>query len=301
MAEDGKTATLALIQQYVYNQGSAWDYTLNYLDRFYEDVSRDAAASTSPDLHGGYCALIRTLGVRTAELHAAFARNTGDPAFDPVALGATDVATWTQRLREQATDSLDRLARRRDGLPESIREDTDRLLGQREKLLARIAAHANDKSDGMKTRLHGDYHLGQVLVVQNDFVITDFEGEPTRTMEERSQKQSPLKDVAGMLRSFDYAMHAALFKFIAGRPDAREAVESAGRQWQAQAEKAFLDGYEEVARANGLASARAETNRLLELFVLEKAVYELKYEVDHRPDWVRIPLNGLLATIQRGR
>jgi maltose alpha-D-glucosyltransferase / alpha-amylase len=301
LAEDGKTATLALIQQYVFNQGSAWDYTLNYLDRYYEDVSRDAAASSTPDLHGGYCALIRTLGVRTAELHAAFARNTGDPAFDPVAIGAADVATWTQRLREQATESLERLARRRDALPESIREDTDRLLRQREKLLACIDAHANDKSDGTKTRLHGDYHLGQVLVVQNDFVITDFEGEPTRTMEERSQKQSPLKDVAGMLRSFDYAMHAALFKFIAGRPDAREAVESAGRQWQSQAENAFLDGYEEVARANGLASARAEMTGLLELFVLEKAVYELKYEVDHRPDWVRIPLNGLLVTLERGR
>src|SRR6266536_3134766 len=109
LAEDGRTATLALIQQYVFNQGSAWDYTLNYLDRFFEDVSRDAAASSSPDLHGGYCALIRTLGIRTAELHAAFARNTGDPAFDPVALGAADVSTWTQGLRDQATESLDRL------------------------------------------------------------------------------------------------------------------------------------------------------------------------------------------------
>jgi maltose alpha-D-glucosyltransferase / alpha-amylase len=140
-----------------------------------------------------------------------------------------------------------------------------------------------------------------VLLVKNDFVITDFEGEPTRTMEERAEKHSPLKDVAGMLRSLDYAMHAALFKFVAGRPDAREAVEAAGTQWQAQAAAAFLDGYEEVARDNGLASARAEMSGVLELFVLEKAIYELKYEVDNRPDWVRIPLTGLLHTLERNR
>ena len=120
-------------------------------------------------------------------------------------------------------------------------------------------------------------------------------------MEERAQKQSPLKDVSGMLRSFDYAMHAALSKFIAGRPDAREAVAAAGRQWEAQATKAFLDGYEEVARETGLGSARAQADGLLEIFVLEKVVYELKYEVDNRPDWVRMPLNGLLSVLEDGR
>jgi len=191
---------------------------------------------------------------------------------------------------------LERVERRRDGLPEALRADAGRLLSQREALLARIAAHANDRSAGAKTRLHGDYHLGQVLLVQNDFVITDFEGEPSRTMAERAQKQSPLKDVAGMLRSFDYAMHAALFNFTSERPETREAVEPAGRQWQEQAIAAFLDGYDEAATGT-LASARAERNGLLELFVLEKAVYELAYEVDNRPDWVRIPLAGLLDVL----
>ncbi len=301
LAEDGRSATLALIQKYVFNQGSAWDYALNYLDRLFEDSSREAATAAGVDLHDGHAALIRTLGRRTAELHAALARPTGDPAFDPVPLSTADVSAWTDRVREQASNSLDRLARRRDALPETLRGDADRLLGLRDALLRRIAAHANDRCACTKTRVHGDYHLGQVLLVQNDFVIIDFEGEPTRTMEERAQKQSPLKDVAGMLRSFDYAMHAALFKFIAGRPDAREAVQAAGTHWQTQATEAFLDGYEDVARESGLASARAETDGLLELFVLEKAVYELKYEVDNRPDWVRIPLNGLLDTLERSR
>jgi len=120
-------------------------------------------------------------------------------------------------------------------------------------------------------------------------------------MEERAQKHSPLKDVAGMLCSFDYAMHTGLFKFVSERPDAREAVESAGLQWQVQAAEAFLDGYDEVAHANALTSARAEMKGLLELFVLEKAVYELKYEVDNRPDWVRIPLIGLLNILKGSR
>src|SRR5262249_57593475 len=107
-------------------------------------------------------------------------------------------------------------------------------------------AHSGDRTEGRKTRLHGDYHLGQVLLVQNDFVITDFEGEPSRTMEERAEKHSPLKDVAGMLRSFDYAMHAAMFKYISERPDAREAVEPAGRQCLAHAVTAFPHRYDPV-------------------------------------------------------
>jgi len=299
VAEDGRTATLALIQQYVYNQGSAWDYTLNYLDRFFEDASRQAASATGPDVHGGYNALIRTLGLRTGELHAAFARSAGLPAFEPVPLTDADVAALAERVRADAAEVLDRLARRRDTLPEAVRGDADRLLSERERLLVRIAERAKQRAGGSKTRVHGDYHLGQVLLVQNDFVITDFEGEPSRTMAERAQKHSPLKDVAGMLRSFDYAMHAALFKFVAVRPDAKEAVEPAGGQWQQHATGAFLDGYEEGARAGGLASPRTQAKGLLELFMLEKAIYELKYEVDNRPDWVRIPVSGLLAALAR--
>jgi maltose alpha-D-glucosyltransferase / alpha-amylase len=164
---------------------------------------------------------------------------------------------------------------------------------------ARCAArpNASHRSDGPKTRVHGDYHLGQVLLVQNDFVITDFEGEPARPLAERARKQSPLKDVAGMLRSFDYALSAALFQFTTERSDVRERVEAAGRQWRTQAAHAFLDGYDEIARAGMLASPRAEANGLLELFVLEKALYELGYEADNRPGWLGIPLHGLLEIL----
>ena len=202
-------------------------------------------------------------------------------------------------MRREAAATLDRLAGRLDALPEAARSDAARLLAARDALLARIDAHAHDTSAGGKTRVHGDYHLGQVLLAQNDFVITDFEGEPGRTMDERAEKQSPLKDVAGMLRSFDYAMQAALQRFRSARPDASEAVARAGRHWLAHASASFLDGYDDVARIEGLAGARAEMDALLELFVLEKAVYELRYEVDNRPDWVRIPLAGLLDIVER--
>jgi maltose alpha-D-glucosyltransferase/alpha-amylase len=300
LADDGRVATLALIQRYVRNQGDGWNYTQEYLDRFFEDVSREALSAAGADVHGGYLALMRTLGRRTAQLHAAFARPSTDPAFAPQPITAEDVGAWGRRTRQLADESLDRLARQRDALPQNVREEAERLLAQRASLLARIAAHGNDPGAGSQTRVHGDYHLAQVLLAQNDFVIIDFEGEPLRTMAERARKQSPLRDVAGMLRSLDYAMHAALFDFAGERADGRDAIEPAARQWLAQATDAFLGGYDETAGGAGLAQARAHVGGLLELFVLEKALYELGYEVDNRPDWVRIPLQGLLDVLEGG-
>ncbi len=133
--------------------------------------------------------------------------------------------------------------------------------------------------------------------MQNDFVIVDFEGEPTRTLAERREKQSPLKDVAGMLRSFDYAMGVALDRADGDRSEAHAARERAARDWLIASRRRFLEGYESIARDAGLASPRAEVSGLLELFLLEKALYELAYEIDHRPDWIRIPLRGLAGIL----
>ena len=294
VADDGRTATLALVQGYVQNQGDGWDYTQSYLERFFDDTSREAPQASGPDVHGAYMTLARTLGVRTAELHAAFARSRGNPAFDPEPMTPADVTALSQRVRDEAVSALERLARRLDALAPSVRSAAERLLAARDRLSERIARHASGPAGGPKTRIHGDYHLGQVLLVQNDFVITDFEGEPSRPLAERARKQSPLKDVAGMLRSFDYARSAALFNFATERGDVRERVEAAGRHWRVQAAHAFVDGYDEIVRAAGLASPRGEAGGLLELFVLEKALYELAYEADNRPDWLGIPLDGLL-------
>src|SRR5262249_43438763 len=139
----------------------------------------------------------------------------------------------------------------------------------------------------VKTRLHGDYHLGQILLAHNDFVITDFEGEPTRSLAERRQKDSALRDVAGMLRSRHYARFRALSHAIEDRPDAL------ARSWEQVGREAFIDGYRVAAQESGLFPGWGEASGLIELFMLEKAFYELGYEMDHRPDWVRIPLSGI--------
>ncbi|MDH5207148.1 MAG: maltose alpha-D-glucosyltransferase [Burkholderiaceae bacterium] len=297
--DDGRATTLALLQGFVENQGDGWEYTLNHLERFFEQWP-DGTGSTA-DAHGGYLALARTLGVRSAELHAALACTTGAAAFDPEPIAPADVVAWTQRARRGAEATLDRLARRYAELPEPAQADAQRVLEGRPAVLARIDKHAKDRSTKVKTRVHGDYHLGQVLLVENDFVIVDFEGEPAHTLAQRREKQSPLKDVAGMLRSFDYAMHVALDRADGERREASGAREQAGRDWLREARGKFLDGYEEVALAAGLASPRTEAGGLLELFLLEKVLDELAYEIDHRPDWVRVPLRGLADILATGQ
>jgi maltose alpha-D-glucosyltransferase / alpha-amylase len=294
---DGSAATLAIVQGYVSNQGDAWTMTVDYLDRFF-DAPRPTVAHDAFDMHGSYVALARTLGRRTAELHAVLARTTGNAAFDPEPTTAADVARWTEQVYVSAVNVLDRLRARRDGLAEKARAEADRLLACADDLLGRVRAHASDATRGPRTRIHGDYHLGQLLVSKHDFVISDFEGEPARSLDERRAKTSPLKDIAGMLRSFDYAMHAALLDVTSEQPDARDQHLAEALVWQREARDAFFEGYDAVAHEAGLASPRDEAGGLLELFVLEKAVYELGYEVDNRPDWLRIPLRGLLEILE---
>ncbi|MGZ5230186.1 MAG: maltose alpha-D-glucosyltransferase, partial [Burkholderiales bacterium] len=173
---DGSVSTLAILQAYVSNQGDAWTYTLEYLARFLD--TQRAAAELPPDVHGAYRALIQTLGVRTAELHAAFAQKTGDAAFDPEPARPEDYAEWKRRLHEDAIATFDLLGRRLEQVPAAIGADARRLLERRTQILERIGSLPTPAGPTLKTRHHGDYHLGQVLINKNDFIITDFEGEP---------------------------------------------------------------------------------------------------------------------------
>ena len=291
----GRVTTLALLQAYVEHQGDAWRYTLDYLDRELERESAVGTRGRAAEVHGGYLALIRTLGVRTAELHAALSRRTGNPSFDPEPISMPDIAEWVHRARSEADAVFARLTDRMTSLPETVRASAQRVLDARGAIVGQIDAHTNDKTAGTKVRVHGDYHLGQALVAKNDFVIVDFEGEPSRPLAERRKKQSTLKDVAGMLRSFDYAMHTALDRASRARPEHDAVLRELGREWQDVTRRAYLDGYEEVARSAGLASPREEATRLLQLFLIEKACYELDYELDNRPTWVAVPLAGLAA------
>jgi maltose alpha-D-glucosyltransferase/alpha-amylase len=182
--------------------------------------------------------------------------------------------------------------------------EAEALLKQRKACLERIKQLTDQPVTASKTRLHGDYHLGQVLVAQNDFYILDFEGEPARPLDERRAKTSPLKDVAGMLRSFDYAAWSAVLTEAEFDPSGTEIVLSLAERWRQSTEDAFLASYREtIAGCSSYPDDPGEAQRLLELFLLEKALYEICYEAANRPGWLTIPIKGvagLLAKEDRG-
>jgi maltose alpha-D-glucosyltransferase/alpha-amylase len=298
---DGQTLTLALLQAYVENQGTAWNYAVDYLECFLAEQlgqpeQHDVAPDASP--HGFFLTLMTVLGTRTAELHCAFSHSTGDAAFDPEPIAAADTEAWCRQLQAEAVATLDELEARRDRLPPEVHAATDRLLSARPALLDRIAPHALAGIAAAKMRYHGDYHLGQVLRVQNDFVITDFEGEPARPLEERRQKHSPLRDVAGMLRSFSYVSAVAVNRATTERPGDRHRLGPLVQQWEHEVTEAFLRGYRAAIADCGAWPADADqAGRLIDFFILDKALYELRYEMDNRPEWLAIPLYSLLRRL----
>ncbi|MGN8077743.1 maltose alpha-D-glucosyltransferase [Variovorax sp. 22077] len=290
MTADGRTMTLAMVQRYVANQGDGWDYTLGYLERFLRDVATsDGDAPEVAAVHGGFLALMAKLGRRTAELHEALASRTGAAAFDPEPLSATHVAGFKARAAADATATLEMLRERFEQLPPAAQTDARMLLDAGEALRASIEAKQPAEGGGVMSRYHGDYHLGQVLVKDNDFVIIDFEGEPARSFDERRMKGSPLRDVAGMLRSFNYARWSALRRVAQSTQEA-ERLAGPAIAWEQATRDAFLAGY-----------GRALDGELLALFELEKALYELRYELGNRLDWAQVPLHGVLALVRPGR
>jgi maltose alpha-D-glucosyltransferase/alpha-amylase len=285
--------TLALLQAFVMNQGDGWDYTLNYLTRFLEERRTDVAMAE--DVHGAYLELVKTLATRTAELHRALATPTSDEAFSPEKIREEDIARWRLGIREEAEKTLDLLAERVVQLPGSASSEGQHLLSQRARLLRRIDSSLPQLPNGLKTRLHGDYHLGQVLLKRNDFVIVDFEGEPGRPLAERRIKHSPLRDVAGMLRSFTYARWAGMQRCSTQSPDDCSRWDSLLEKWENDVRSTFITTYDAIARPAGIYGSLEEIQPLLSLFEVEKALYETRYELGNRPDWAGIPLRSLIA------
>jgi maltose alpha-D-glucosyltransferase / alpha-amylase len=290
---EGKTVTLALLQAFVMNQGDGWDYTVNYLTRFLEE--RRTHVALAEDVHGAYLELVKTLATRTAELHRALATPTSDEAFAPEKIKEEDLARWRLNVRQEAETTLEMLAQRVPQLPPAVASEAEHLLSQRAMLLRRIDASVPRLPRGLKTRLHGDYHLGQVLLKRNDFIIVDFEGEPARTLAERRIKHSPLRDVAGMLRSFAYARWAAMQRL------ANQTAEDCNRwiplldKWENDVKSTFIATYDAIARPSGIYQSLEEVQPLLMMFEVEKALYETRYELSNRPDWASIPLRSLIA------
>jgi maltose alpha-D-glucosyltransferase/alpha-amylase len=181
-------------------------------------------------------------------------------------------------------------------LPDDVVECAGLVLSRRRQILDRFRSPGVDSIDGLLTRIHGDYHLGQVLRYRSDFVILDFEGEPARSLAERRAKQSPMKDVAGMLRSFSYAAYATLINFTARRPEDLGRLLPWARLWERSVSAEFLRAYRAASQnSNHVPSDPAAFRQLLDAYLLDKALYELRYEMNNRPTWARIPVEGILA------
>ncbi len=312
---DGEPATLAMLQGFVANQGDGWTLALEELSRYYENCATvawpDGGSGASANLmelarlepsqlardHVGIALdSAAMLGKRTAQLHMALASFTEDPSFTPEPFAAGDVDKLLTDLREQAARVLDLLKESVAGLPDEFIDLAALVLSRRSRILNSFRLAADDGSLGQRIRIHGDYHLGQVLQVKTDYVILDFEGEPARPLAERRAKFSPMKDVAGMVRSLSYATYSGLISHASRRPEDWNSLEPWARLWERSTGAEFLRAYRNTVQdAPFLPSSEDGFRTLLAVFLLDKALYELSYELNNRPTWVRVPLMGILS------
>ena len=236
---------------------------------------------------------MRQIGRRTAELQNALASRPDIPEFTPEPVTSDDVARWIAVLAERAEATFSELSRRQD-LDDLTRALVDRLAAPVERFLADLRSQALPTPAISKIRHHGDLHLGQMLLAKDDVYILDFEGEPQRSLEERRRKAPAARDVAGLLRSIDYAATAAFERALETWPDERDRLFNALEDWGRQSAATFMASYRE-ALGNPLLwpADAAEADSLLDFFLLEKAFYEINYELANRPNWLRVPLMGL--------
>jgi maltose alpha-D-glucosyltransferase / alpha-amylase len=312
--------TVALLHQYVPNQGDAWSFTLQELRRFFEralaasppaqDIPIGAPLSLlehepSPAVArmiGAYLETARLLGQRTAELHQALTSDCVDPALAPEPHTPFLHRAMVQSRNNLTTQVWRALRRQLPRLPDELRAQASELLGAYDRILARFDDLLQTTITVPRIRCHGDFHLGQLLYTGKDFVIIDLEGEPARPLANRRRKRFGLTDVAGMLRSFHYAAQTGLGELVSQggvKGQSLDSMKRCAELWQVWSSWAFLGGYLAPARALGLAPAGAQELRaLLGMLLLEKAIYELGYELDHRPSWVGIPLAGILRALE---
>ncbi len=312
----GTPRAFAVLQQFVHNQGDAWTTTVDAVLRYFESAWESLESQPAPlDAHpvhertrrdvpdiardtiGAYLGLARVLGQRTAELHRALASETDDPDFQPVPFSLLHQRSLYQSARGLLGPTFHRLRRHLDRMSADTRELAVAVLDERAALDARLRRIHRRKIEAARVRTHGDFHLGQVLVAAGDFLFIDFEGEPARPLAERRRKRSPLRDVAGLLRSFDYAAAAAL-RSERLRPEDAERLVPWARAWVQWVSAACLDGWRQG--ADGASFMPADDDgfvTLLEFHLLEKSIYEVAYELDNRPDWLPIPLRGLLELL----
>ena len=299
----GEPTVVALLQAAAPNEGDAWALTLDAVGRYFERVLarkgdlQTAAAAPGPlldELLGGvYPEKAKLIGQRTGEMHLALASEPEDKTFAPEPFNAMAQRSVYQSMRASLRRVFALLQRKLPELPEAFREEARQVLAAEQQILANEQRLLEQNAPASKIRIHGDYHLGQVLYTGKDFVILDFEGEPARPLSERKLKRSALRDVAGMMRSFQYAAYSALWQPSMRAEDA-PFLERWADLWYRQMSATFLESYlRTTAGATFLPQKESDLQVLLEAYLLDKAVYEVGYELNHRPDWVVIPIRGI--------
>jgi maltose alpha-D-glucosyltransferase/alpha-amylase len=313
---NNQPVSLGILQDYIPNKGDAWQYTLGALERYFKAVTERPTPPVPAghflslpkklpqlvkDTLGNYIDTARLLGQRTAEMHIALASAKNDPDFKAQPFTMMYQASLYQSLRGPAMRTIQLLQKKLTELPKEAQKDARSLVDKEKIIIDRFDVIRRRKITAWRIRCHGDYHLGQVLDTGNDFFITDFEGEPARPLSDRRLKRSPLKDVAGMVRSFDYAVSEALTKQtkLSQKPARTLLLKRWARFWYTWTSAVFLNSYLDIMKKSGLLPEGPEKLKiLLDAFILEKALYEVSYELNNRPDWIKIPVRGILNILE---
>lgn len=312
--------SLAILQAFVRNEGDAWRHTLDSLDSYFEYVLAHPTVQVPPVMNrpllslpqevpalaqetlGAYLPYADLLGQRTAEMHLALASARGNSDFTPEPFTITYQAALYQSMRGLAMRTIQSLREQMPRLADEARDDAKTMIDMHSLIIDRYQTIRSGKIPAQRIRCHGDYHLGQVLYTGRDYVIIDFEGEPARSLSERRLKRSPLRDVAGMVRSYHYAAYSAVQRRAPLMPkpeDDLPILEQWARFWYIWVASTFLHSYlQTVAPARLLPEDSGQLSNLLDAYLLEKAVYEVGYELNNRPTWVRVPLQGVLDLIR---
>lgn len=300
LIEGDRRSAVAVVHRFIENQSDAWAVTAAYLDRFIDEqrVLAAANAEESPEL-AAYLQRVRQIGRRTGELQRALASRSDIPDFAPEPIRPDDIAAWTERLLDRTQHTLNLLADKVASLGETDRAIVDRLLAAREAITTHIRQCLRAPINATKVRHHGDFHLGQVLFVKDDAVILDFEGEPNRSLAERRRKVAAARDIAGLIRSIDYSTTAALTNAINLTPEERNILTPKLEIWRAKATEAFWGACREATDPALWPEDATDAQNLLDFFLLEKAVYEMEYELMNRPAWLHVPLDGTLRILVR--
>jgi maltose alpha-D-glucosyltransferase/alpha-amylase len=300
LVEGERRSAVGIVHAFVQNQGDAWTVTSAYLDRFVEQErllsGNDHPAENEDQL--SYMRHMAQIGRRLAEMHVALASSDDQPDFKPEPVTPDEVSTWVDDVVSSATRTIDRLQNFR--AKEQDRSLIDRLIAQRNAIRNKVNGLLSPSSAYLKIRHHGDFHLGQMLIVKDDIFIIDFEGEPRRSLHERRRKAPAARDVAGLIRSIDYSTTAALDRALKVAPDEQGKLTAALASWRDRSVAAFLAAYREHMSDSRLWPAdAAAADQVLGFFLLEKAFYEIDYEIAHRPDWIRVPLTGALQILSQ--